>query len=165
MTKTSDNSGAAERPSGPARPRRIEARRETAERKLRILERLTTGASVANIARMEKLTIRRVRQIVAEMLAKREVDPPAGFVQLQIARLSDAMVVAHTMMMEGDLKAMDRLIKLTGELDRYHGFGRPQVEAAPESAPPQIAARPRELLLAKPAPDEDQTEIIRPASP
>src|SRR5271155_662400 len=90
MTKTSDNSGAAERPSGPARPRRIEARRETAERKLRILERLTTGASVANIARMEKLTIRRVRQIVAEMLAKREVDPPAGFVQLQIARLPHA---------------------------------------------------------------------------
>jgi hypothetical protein len=164
MTKTSDTSGAAERPSGAARARRIEARRATAERKLRILERLTSGASVANIARVEKLTIRRVRQIVAEMLVKREVDPPAGFVQLQIARLGDAMVVAHTMMMEGDLKAMDRLIKLTGELDRYHGFGRPQGAASPEPAPPQIAAPPRELMLAKPAPEEDEAEIFRPAS-
>jgi hypothetical protein len=58
------------------------------------------------------------------MLASREIDPPAGFVQLQIARLSEAMIVARTMMMEGDLQAMDRLIRLTGELDRYHGFGR-----------------------------------------
>ena len=124
------------------------------------------GASVANIARVEKVTIRRVRQIIAEMLAKREVDPPAGFVQLQIARLGDAMVVAHTMMMEGDLQAMDRLIKLTGELDRYHGFGRAQIAAAPEAAPPpQIAAPPRELLLPKPAPEEGEKEIFLAPSP
>jgi DNA-binding NarL/FixJ family response regulator len=71
-------------------------RRATAERKLRILERLTAGVSVPHIARVENITIRRVRQIIAEMLAKREVDPPAGFVQLQIARLSDAMTVART---------------------------------------------------------------------
>ena len=88
--------------------RRSAARRAMAERKQRILERLTMGASAANIANVEKITIRRVRQIIGEMLASREVDPPAGFVQLQIARLSDAMFVAHTMMMEGDLKAMDR---------------------------------------------------------
>jgi hypothetical protein len=165
MAKTSDNSLPAKRPSGATRAPRIEARRATAERKLRILERLTSGASVANIARVEKLTIRRVRQIVAEMLAKREADPPAGFVQLQIARLGDAMVVAHTMMMQGDLKAMDRLIKLTGELDRYHGFGRAEYPPTPEIAAPQIAVRPRELLLAKPASAEDEAEIIRPASP
>ncbi len=107
MAKTSGKSRAAERPSAPGRARRIEARRATAERKLRILERLTMGASVANSARVEKVTIRRVRQIIAEMLARREVDPPAGFVQLQIARLGDAMVVAHTMMREGDLQATE----------------------------------------------------------
>jgi hypothetical protein len=78
-------------------------RRGTAERKLRILERLTAGVSAPYIARVENITIRRVRQIIAEMLERREVDPPAGFVPLQIARLSDAMTVAHTMMMEGDL--------------------------------------------------------------
>jgi hypothetical protein len=50
--------------------RGIEARRATAERKLRILERLTMGASVAKIARVEKITIRRARHIVAEMLAR-----------------------------------------------------------------------------------------------
>ncbi len=166
MAKTRKTSRAAERPPAPQQARRGEARRATAERKQRILERLTMGASVINIANVEKITLRRVRQIIAEMLAKREVDPPAGFVQLQIARLSDAMVVAHTMMMEGDLKAMDRLIKLASELDRYHGFGRALIGNAPDAAPAaQIAAPRRELMLPKPTPEDDEREIFRAASP
>ena len=42
----------------------------TAERKLRILKRLTAGVSVAHIARVEDLTIRRVSQVIAKTLAK-----------------------------------------------------------------------------------------------
>ena len=161
MAKASKKSRPAEPPPAPQQARRSAARRATAERKLRILERLTAGVSVGHIAHVEHITIRRVRQIIAEMLAKREVDPPAGFVQLQIARLSDAMLVAHTRMMEGDLQAMDRLIKLTGELDRYHGFGRALIAAGPDAAPPpQLAAPPRELALPKPAPDEAEKEIF-----
>ena len=98
------------------------------------------GLTVAHIARVEQLTVRRVRQIIAEMLASREIDPPAGFVQLQIARLSEAMIVARTMMMQGNLQAMDRLIKLTSELDRYHGFAPAQIPWAREAAPPRLAA-------------------------
>jgi hypothetical protein len=139
-------------------------RRATAERKLRILERLTAGVSVAHVARTEKLTIRRVRQIIGEMLVRREVDPPAGFVQLQIARLSDAMSVAHTLMMEGDLQAMDRLVRIVGELDRYHGFGRAEIAAAPQPAPSAALEAPvRKLLLAKPEGETQEAEISRPA--
>jgi hypothetical protein len=101
----------------PPPPRRTRMRRATAERKLRILERLTSGASIAHVARAEDLTIRRALQLIAEMLASREVDPPAGFVPLQIARLGDAMRIAHTKMMEGDLQPMDRVVKLVGERD------------------------------------------------
>ncbi len=141
-------------------------RRASAERKLRILERLTAGISVAHIAQTEKLTIRRVRQIIGEMLARREVDPPAGFVQLQIARLSDAMSVAHTMMMEGDLQAMDRVVKIVGELDRYHGFGRAPVtaELAPEP-PRRLPAPSQEPVAMAPAREEIEAEIFRPAEP
>jgi hypothetical protein len=106
MAKTPQKSRSAE--PAPPQARRSAARRATGERKQGILERLTMGASAANIANVEKITIRRVRQIVAAMLASREVDPPAGFAPLQIARRSDAMAVAHTMMMDGDIKAMDR---------------------------------------------------------
>jgi hypothetical protein len=129
---------------------RIAPRRGTADRRLRILERLTSGLTVSHIARVENLTVRRVRQVIAEILDAREVDPPAGFVQLQIARISEAMIVARTMMMEGDLQAMDRMIKLIGELDRYHGFGRPQLSPA-DTASPRLAA-PAPCALS--APDE-----------
>ena len=141
------------------------SRRRRLQRKLRILERLTAGVSVAHIAQTEKLTIRRVRQIIGEMLARREVDPPAGFVQLQIARLSDAMSVAHTMMMEGDLQAMDRVVKIVGELDRYHGFGRAEIAAPPPAQPAALAAPARKLLLAKPEGEASEAEIFRPAEP
>jgi hypothetical protein len=82
---------------------RVATRRATADRKLRNRERLTSGLSVGHIARVEQLTVQRVRQIIAEMLEKREADQPVGFVQLRIAHVGGAMVVAHTMMMQGDL--------------------------------------------------------------
>jgi hypothetical protein len=109
-------------------------RRAPAERRLRILERLTAGVSVVEIARTEDLTIRRVRQLIAEALASREVDPAAGLVQLQIAWHSNEMRVAHTQMMKGDLQALDHFVRLVAELDRYHGFCRAEVVAPPTLA-------------------------------
>ena len=85
------------------------------------------------------------------MLASRETDPPAGFVQLQVARLSEAMIVARTMMMQGNLQAMDRWIELTSELDRYHGFSPAQIPWARDAAAPPRLAAPEPLRdLARP---------------
>ena len=84
-------------PPPPEPARRVAPRRATADRRLRILERLTTGLTVSHIAREEGLTVTRIRRILADMLESREIDPPAGFVQIQIARLSEAMIVARTM--------------------------------------------------------------------
>jgi len=148
-------------PEPPEPARRVAPRRATADRRLRILERLTTGLTVAHVAREERLTVTRIRQIIAGMLESREIDPPAGFVQIQIARLSEAMIVARTMMMEGDLQAMDRLIKLNGELDRYHGFGKPPVSLPPESSPPRrLAGQRRELPAPNSEPSEAETKIF-----
>jgi hypothetical protein len=108
------------------------------------LERLTSGLSVAHIARVEKVTVGRAPQLIAAMLESREIDPPAGFVRLQVARLSAAMIVSHKMMMEGDLQAVDRMIRLTHELDRYHGF-------APAPMPP-VPLPPRRLAAPAPRP-------------
>jgi hypothetical protein len=120
------------------------------EARERIMDLLISGMPVIRIARLEGLTVRRVRQIIAEMLAKRELDPAAGYVQIQIARLNEAMIVAHDMMTGGDLAAMDRFLKLTAELDRYHGFS-PDKAAAPSTPPeaPRLthAAPQREIFL------------------
>ena len=148
MSEPSTTSRLREAPA-PEAAARIAPRRKTAEQRLRIQERLTMGLTVAHIARVEQVTVRRVRQIIAEMLESRETDPPAGFVQLQVARLSEAMIVARTMMMQGNLRAMDRWIKLTSELDRYHGFAPAQVPRGPEArrraSPRRSPARSRQV--------------------
>jgi hypothetical protein len=158
MSEPAKKSPSREAPAPPEPARRVAPRRATADRRLRILERLTTGLTVAHIAREEGLSVQRIRRIIAEMLESREIDPPAGFVQLQIARLSEAMIVARTMMMEGDLHAMDRLIKLTGELDRYHGFAKPSFSLPAEGSPPRRLAGPRREL---PARDSAPPEAMR----
>ncbi|MGO8800981.1 MAG: hypothetical protein ACLQJL_18070 [Roseiarcus sp.] len=167
MAKAADSkSRPAGKQSKPEQIRRAAARRATAQRKLRIVEQLVAGMSVARIAQAENRSVRRVRQIIAQTLAEREIDPPAGFVQLQIARLNDAMMVAHTRMIEGDLRAIDRLVKLVGELDRYHGLRAPVTPAlqAPPPTPLQIAAPAPARPLLQPAPETAEAEISRAAS-
>jgi hypothetical protein len=139
MAEPSETSRPREAPAAEA-ARCIAPRGRTADQRLRIQERLSMGLTIAHIARGEQLTVRPVRQIIAEMLASREIDPPAGFVQIQIARLSEAMIVARTMMLQGNLQAMDRLIKLMSELDRYRGSSPVQIPWAREAAPPRLAA-------------------------
>jgi hypothetical protein len=102
--------------------------------------------------------VRRMRQIIAGMLASRETDPSPGFVQLQIARLSEAMIVARTMMMHGNLQAMDRWIKLTSELDRYLASHRPKFpgEGCGGAAAPRRAGVPRDLVEPRRFPRRDR---------
>jgi hypothetical protein len=76
------------------------------------------------------------------ILARRAIDPPHEFIQLQIRRLSEAMLVAYTAMNNGNLQAVDRVVKVVRELDRYHGFGsypNEQRLAAPGQAEPPLA--------------------------
>ena len=117
MVKRCKNLSAAKRPP-PARGNPCVTPRAArlADRRPRILERLTTRLTVAHIlARAEELSAQRTRRIIAEMLA---IDPPAGFfVHSQIARISVARTGERTMMREADLAAMDRIVRPTGELD------------------------------------------------
>ncbi len=86
------------------------------------------------------------------MLANREINQHVYFVQSQIARLSEAIIIAHAMMMEGNLQAMDRWITLMGELDLYHGFAAAQIlVAADGAAAPRRAGPERRSILPNPA--------------
>jgi hypothetical protein len=132
-------SGAAKAP----RKKRRAGRKQAALRKERIFERLIKGGSYLAIAREENCSIQWVRRIVAEALRSRAVDPPAEFAQLQIARLNQALNVAHSYMINGELAAMDRYLKTIKHLDRYHGLQ--------DAAPPLALAAPAPRAL--PAPD------------
>jgi hypothetical protein len=140
-----------------SRRQRLEARQAKAERNVRLFNLLKSGVPIAEIALQEGLSVRRARELVQEMLERREVDPPAGFAQLQIGRLSDAMMVAYAAMMEGDMRALDRVLRIVGELDRRHGFrGAP---AAPAAAATRALAAPAPAL-ALPAPAEAAEDFL-----
>jgi hypothetical protein len=85
---------------------------------------------------------------------------------LQIRRLNEAMLVAYSAVSAGDLKAVDQVIKVVRELDRYHGFGPyPGVRsfAAPRSAepPPLALPEPPAALAAPEAEMADGTSTSR----
>ena len=67
-----------------------------------------------------------------------------------MSRLNEALVVAYGAMSGGNLQAVDRVVKIVRELDRYNGFvaaerrlspGEPRLEAPAES-PLALAAPP-----------------------
>ena len=139
-----------------SRRRRLEARETKAVRDVRLFNLLKSGVPIAEIALQEGLSVRRAREVVQEILERREVDPPAGFAQLQIGRLSDAMMVAYAAMMDGDMHALDRVLRIVGELDRYHGLGGAKTQPAAGATRALAAPTP---ALALPAPAEAAEEF------
>ena len=144
---------AAETPPRPARSRRarIAAQRHRADRNFRIFNMLKAGVSMGQIAHQEGLSVRGARLLVERLLRSREVDPAPGFVQTQVGRLNDAMMIAHSAMMSGNLQALDRVIRLVHEFERYHGASRAQAASlATDPLPLPAGCAPRAL----PAPAE-----------
>lgn len=140
------------------KPRRKRStRRETALRDVRIMRSLAIGVSLEEVAANEGLSPRRARERVSAMLAGRKIDPPAEFVQLQIRRLSEAMIVAYAAMSSGNLKAVDRVVKITREFDRYHGFALSL--AALAAAPPALASPAVQPALAPPRIEESINRV------
>jgi len=132
-----------------SRDRSVAAGRATrlnrAEREARIISLLNRGVSVAEIATRERLSLKRVRNLVREILARRMPQPPAEFLALQISRLSEALLVSYGAMHSAEaganFEAIDRVVRIVRELDRYHGF-------APYGGP---ARAPDILRLAAPS--------------
>jgi hypothetical protein len=127
--------------------RRRATKRELAKRDLRFIEKLAAGATIEELAASEGISMKWARERKAALLASRVIDPPHEFIKLQIRRLSEAMLVSYSAMSNGDLRAVDKVIKVARELDRYHGFVPHPI--APRSAP-SLGAAPRLLALPQP---------------
>jgi hypothetical protein len=90
----------------------------------RVLAALIAGAGVDEIRAAERLTGRRMESILRRELRARWVAPAEEFARLQIARLERMIVRLVEPIQNGDLKAIDRALKIVDRLDRYHGFTR-----------------------------------------
>jgi hypothetical protein len=134
--------------------RKRSTRREMALRDARLIHQLAAGVAIEEVAARENISPRRARERVSAILARRAADPPAEFVQLQIRRLSEAMLVAHGAMSNGNLRAVDRVVRITREFDRYYGLAMSLSAAAPPDAlapsPPPPALPPPALQTSAP---------------
>jgi hypothetical protein len=133
-------------------------RREKVRREERIVGLLNRGASVPEIAASEGLTLKRMRNVVRDILSERMPQRPAEFLALQVSRLNEALLVSFTAMHDPaagtNFEAVDRVVKIVRELDRYHGFA-----AAPRSREEHEAHRlsppvERPLALQGPSPSD-----------
>jgi hypothetical protein len=122
---------------------RREARQEKIARENQIVMLLNRGAAVAEIAAREGVSLNHMRNVVRNILARRAPAPPAEFLALQVSRLNEALLVSYDAMYnrtEGaNFEAVDRIVKIVRELDRYHGFAAPSAprgEPVPRRLPP-----------------------------
>jgi hypothetical protein len=90
-----------------------------AERRKRIFARLREGWAYDEIAREERVTAERIRQIVSEVLGKRVIDRGADHAHLQLERLMPALRIVGEAIGRGELKAVAPLIKVIDRLDRH----------------------------------------------
>src|SRR5271166_718971 len=134
------------------RDRSVEARREARlkkdARERRIIGMLNRGVSIAEIAARERVTLRRMQIVVKDILARRAPPAPSEYLALQVSRLNEAMMVAYGSMASGNLTAVDRVVRLVREMDRYHGFF-PSGDAG-AAAPDRLAPPAKALALAAP---------------
>ena len=149
--------GGAERS---ARARMRAAARERREARARergeILDLVVSGYTYEAIADSLKLSVKTVRRATEKAIAQRRLDCGADYVHLQVLRLTKAMRVVDLNLEKGDLKAVEPLLKVIAQLDKYHALSLPAPGATP--APPPLALARPTLALAAPDGREIGTE-------
>jgi hypothetical protein len=105
------------------------SKRARVTRAQRVLASLIAGAGVDEIGAAERLTRKRTESILRQELRNRWVAPADDFARLQIARLEQMILKLLDRLQNGDLKAIDRALKIVDRLDRYHGFTKAKYAA------------------------------------
>ena len=103
-----------------------------AERRRRIFARLREGWAYDEIAREERVSAERIRQIVSEVLGKRVTNRGADHAHLQLERLRPALRLIGEAIGRGELKAIGPLIRVIDRLDKHQETVAVKYEYGPE---------------------------------
>ena len=93
-----------------------------AERREIMFDLVVAGYSRELIAEKLCVSLKTVRREVEKAIDERRLDAPDRYVCLQVMRLTKALRVVDCALEEGDLKAVEPLVKVVGALDRYHAL-------------------------------------------
>ncbi len=107
------------------------ARLQNFQREQLIVDYLNRGVSVAEIAAQVGVGEKRMRAAIRGILARRMPEAPEEFAAIQMSRLNEALLVAFSAMTDMNLKAVDRVVRIVRELDRYHGRAAALVRSEP----------------------------------
>jgi hypothetical protein len=83
---------------------------------------LVGGLSMAEIAALEGISERGMRKYVHNLIARRTPETTGEFIAAQLGRLNEALAVSFDAMSGENLAAVDRVVRIVRELDRYHGL-------------------------------------------
>jgi hypothetical protein len=97
-------------------------RDERAERREAMLNLAVSGYERELIAEKLGVSVATVRREVDRAIGQRRLDAPDRYVRLQVMRLNKALLLVDQAVEEGDIRAVEPLVKLAGALDRYHGL-------------------------------------------
>jgi hypothetical protein len=114
--------------------------REREQRRIRMLAMVQAGFSYEAIACDENLSRERVRQIMAQSLDEPEGGTRLDHARVQLARLEPALRLAARDVADGELRAIDRLLRVLDRLDKY---------GAVAEAPQPYDENARERLLTR----------------
>ncbi len=132
-----------------------ERRGERARRDEDILDLLVSGYAQETIADKLRLSVKTVRRATARAIERRRLDGGAHYVHLQAMRLTKALRVVDLNLEEGDIRAVEPLLKVMAQLDKYHALAA----SAPPPPPPQLCApNAAPLALAAPQASAEGTE-------
>ena len=147
----------------PTPGRRLNVLGKAARRK-RIFARLREGWAYDEIARDERVSAERIRQIVSEVLGKRVIDRGADRAHLQLARLMPALRLVGEAIGRGELKAVGPLVKVIDRLDKHqdtvvakHSYGPEERQRLLDKVNRLVDnLQPSDGEAAAPAPDDHE---------
>ena len=136
---------AATQPDRPSVARTVATARR-AEREDRIIRLFNEGVSVAEIAAQEGVSLKRMRNCLREILARRQPRPPAEFIARQVGQLNEALLLSFDAMVDpetgANFAAIDRVVSIVRQLDRFNGFSAPAARSRAKSRRPPPSQEP-----------------------
>jgi len=108
-----------------------------AERREEMLEDVAGGVEFSVIARQYGVSVKTVRREIGRALDERWTETPQRHLRLQNERLSRAVRALEDALLNGDIAAVDPLLRVLDRLDRYNALGQPA--APPDPPEPRLA--------------------------
>ena len=99
--------------------------RQREERRIRIMAMVRSGFSYEEIARDERLSRERIRQIVTQSLDVDKQATRVDYVRLQMARLEPALRLAARGVENGKFSMINALLRVLDKFDKYGAVAEP----------------------------------------